>query len=158
MSNHLKHILILLCFFAIMPTSVNANECSDIATLEKLIGDWKAETSDSLVKESWAHVSNHTFEGAGIFYDANGQLLSAESLRIVEMSGEIFYIAKVAQNQLPTSFKLTACTGGQLTFENPDHDFPKKLTYHFLSSTELHVTVEGDGEGFELNFIKENEK
>ena len=40
-----------------------------------------------------------------------------ETLRLVTMSDGVFYIAKVADNELPVPFRLARCTDGVLVFE-----------------------------------------
>lgn len=93
-------------------------------------------------------------EGIGATLDLAGAVQNRETLRLVEMSGEVFYIAKVPQNELPTAFKLTKCGQNFFVFENPLHDFPKKITYSFEGSSKMNVRVSGSLDSdFELNFI-----
>ena len=76
-------------------------------------------------------------------------------MRLVEMSGEIFFLAKVNHNKRPVAFKLTQCLARTAVFENSDHDFPKKLEYKLISGNKLTVTVsDGHDKGFTINFVK----
>jgi hypothetical protein len=64
------------------------------------------------------------------------------------MSDGVFYIAKVAENDLPVPFRLTECSESLLVFENPLHDAPRHLTYKRLDDAaagapELEVRVGG---------------
>ena len=53
------------------------------------------------------------------------------------------------------SFKLSK-TGDTYTFENPKHDFPKKITYQKISETELFVEVsDGKQKGFSYKMTKQ---
>lgn len=144
----------LICITA-FSQRVFAQSCKSLDDLQVFLGNWRAESPNNVTTESWAKVSDHSFEGKGLVEDRSGSPDSSESLRIVEMSGEIFYIAKVKANEFPTSFKLTRCNQSKFDFENPTHDFPKKISYKFIKDKKLIVTVGGnDDEAFEINFQK----
>lgn len=142
-------------------------------TLEQftwLSGEWQASLGKSTVLESWQVRSAETFEGEGKTIAADGKVKQQESLRLVQMQQQIFYLAKVAHNPLPVAFKLEECAAGRLKFVNMAHDFPKQLEYVFIQpssqppvsgqkdeqSTEqmqVHVS-DGAGKGFSLLFSR----
>ena len=99
-------------------------------------------------------VSDKTFEGAGeTFSVKKNKIVNSETLRIVEMSGEIFYLAKVPSNDSPVAFKLTDCTENTAVFENSQHDFPKKISYQYEQNKGITVFVSGEnGEGFLIEY------
>lgn len=66
---------------------------------------------------------------------------------IVELHGELFYIAFPEQNQYPVAFKLVSNTDGKLIFENPTHDFPQRIVYHPQGDGSLLVHIEGETKG-----------
>jgi hypothetical protein len=69
------------------------------------------------------------------------------------MSGQLYYIAKVAHNALPVAFALTECGDSHAVFENPEHDFPTRIAYRLGEAGEMTVGVTGaDGKGFEIHF------
>ena len=69
------------------------------------------------------------------------------------MGGEVFYLAKVAENDFPVPFKMTSHTNSKAIFENPERDFPNKLIYHRIGMNALKVDVMGTNEpGFTLHF------
>lgn len=45
-----------------------------------------------------------------------------------------------------TDFKLTRVTANEAVFENPEHDFPKRIIYRKKSATEMTASIDG-GEG-----------
>jgi hypothetical protein len=51
-----------------------------------------------------------------------------EFLRIEERDGGLFYIA-APRGQGETAFRLTSRTQTSVVFENPQHDFPQRITY-----------------------------
>lgn len=143
-------------------------------TLEQfswLSGEWQASMSKSTVLERWQVLSAETFEGEGKTIAANGKVKQQESLRLVQMQQQIFYLAKVAHNPLPVAFKLEECAAGRLKFVNMAHDFPKQLEYVLTQprsqppvpgqkaeqpaeqQLQVHVS-DGAGKGFSLLFSK----
>lgn len=146
-----------LCF--VCQSSVLAGTCNTIESLKWLVGNWHSENSKLKINESWRQISAKTLEGYGHTHSIEkNKIVSSETLRLVEMSGEVFYVAKVASNDLPISFKLTSCTAKTAIFENPQHDFPKKIFYQFNNDKNITVFVSGDkGKGFKVEFIREND-
>jgi len=146
-------------------------------TLEQLTwlsGEWQASMGKSTVLERWQVLSADTFEGEGKTIAADGKIKQLESLRLVQMQQQIFYLAKVSHNRLPVAFKLEECSAGRLKFVNMAHDFPKQLEYVLTQSSpqlpvpedkagypaayqqvqlQVHVS-DGAGQGFSLLFSK----
>ena len=87
---------------------------------------------------------------------ADRSVLEREALRLVNMGDEIFYLAKVAHNALPVAFKLVDCGDDWAVFENPDHDFPRRLEYRIAGNgMDVHVSDGlADGKGFTLRFTR----
>lgn len=125
--------------------------CSGIEQISWLLGDWQQLTTSTTTKESWRRVSDNTFEGIGSTISSNGTF--KETLRIVNMSGEIFYLAKTPGNALPVAFLLQECSLKSATFVNTKHDFPQKIEYQLSSLNRLEVEVSAVGnDGFKLIF------
>ncbi|MFT5705214.1 MAG: hypothetical protein ACI8SK_001169, partial [Shewanella sp.] len=94
-------VLCLVLFFLVFQSPAFANKCHDIESLSWLVGDWEYKGDKLKLSESWQQVSASTLEGIGQTKSLEtNELLSAETLRLVEMSGEVFYVAKVASNEL----------------------------------------------------------
>ena len=130
--------------------------CDALNDLQWMLGNWEAQSEKRVTHESWVQVSPQTYEGAGhVVSKATGEISSAESIRLVAMSGEMFYIPKAAHNALPIAFKLTDCSSASVVFENKDHDFPRQLKYERVGSDSLFVYVsDGEKRGFVLRFGK----
>ncbi|ALU42160.1 DUF6265 family protein [Pseudoalteromonas rubra] len=148
--------LVLLCLA--FQSSAKEEVCNSLNSLNWLIGNWYSENSKLTFNESWSRISEKTFEGYGQTYSiVKNKVVSAETLRLVEMSGEVFYLAKVASNALPTAFKLTSCTADSAVFENSRHDFPNKIKYQLNKSKTITAFVSGEGgKGFSIEFIGKN--
>ena len=121
---------ILLFASLLSPLITPADECSSLESISWLTGQWTSVTAKTATSESWQPLNESNWEGSGVARDrTSGELRSVESLRLVVMSGEVFYIAKVDHNKFPVAFKLTECSENKAVFENHTHDFPKKIDY-----------------------------
>lgn len=148
--------VLLLAFAHTAPTRADAASCSRLASVAWLLGTWHAESRDALITETWVTVSDTTYEGRGVTRSrADGSLRDAEDLRLVAMGDGVFYVAKVAHNERPVAFRLTSCSGGIFVFENPAHDFPRRIEYRRVDDArfEAHVS-DGGNRGFRLVFSR----
>lgn len=73
------------------------------------------------------------------------RMVAFEFLRIEKRGNDIFYVAQPG-GRPPTNFKLTQSTASSAVFENPQHDFPKIISYRLEGQDTLVATIEG-GEG-----------
>ncbi len=130
--------------------------CASLTALQWLVGDWIADGGKNNFGESWMKLGPATFEGTGMERSkSDSSIQVAEELRLVEMGGSVFYVSKVAHNDLPVAFRLTGCEGGKFVFENPDHDFPRRLEYLHRSDERLSVRVsDGAEKGFTIDFTR----
>jgi len=134
-----------------------AQQCDKLKAVDWLLGEWEATRGDSRITETWLPVSGATYEGAGKTL-IQGQLKSEESLRIVDMSGALYLIAKVKHNALPVVFSLTSCTATSARFENLAHDFPKRVEYTRESESRLTAHVsDAESKGFTINFTRKTD-
>ncbi|KAA3619275.1 MAG: hypothetical protein DWQ05_00730 [Calditrichaeota bacterium] len=141
--------------FLLMPLLL-AEPCASLQHFEWLLGEWICSNERNVTSETWKKVSEKTIEGTGKTRSkSQDKPQSFETLRIVEMSGAIYYIAKVAHNPLPVSFRLTSCSDSLSVFENETHDFPTKITYQRFGDTRMKVTVGNNMREFSLEFKKQ---
>jgi hypothetical protein len=140
-----------------MPWPAIAAGCASLADLRWLLGEWTADGSRTSFHESWAALGPQAFEGSGIERaKTDGAVKGSEALRLLEMAGGIFYVSKVAHNDLPVAFRLTGCEQGRFVFENPAHDFPRMLEYRRDGDDHLSVRVSDGGQkSFTLDFRRE---
>ena len=149
--------LLILCLVFQLPA--HAENCVTVESLKWLLGNWRSENDRTITNESWVQISEKTFEGSGQTYSIEkNKIVSSETLRLVEMSREVFYVAKVPSNNLPVSFKLTTCSSKYAVFENIRHDFPKKISYQLNNEKSITVFVSGEnGKGFSIKFNRESD-
>ena len=120
-----------------------------------LRGTWKVENKD--IYEYWDELNSQTLKGFS-YKLKDGYMVVSEYLDIYERNNEIIYTAIVLnQNQgKGIDFQLTK-SDSLFTFENPSHDFPKKISYKKLSDNEIFVHVsDGNQKEFSYKMIKQN--
>jgi len=136
----------LLALIVALPTAVSS--AGGLEDLDWIVGTWKREGRRGEVYESWRRLSDRTVEGdSWIVSSSDGKEHPLESLLLVEMSGEVFYIPKVAENEYPVPFRRTSMEAGRVVFENPTHDFPQTIVYQRDGDDGLTVTILGPIEG-----------
>lgn len=146
-----KYIVFLLSFYGILASDSLYAVCD----IDWLLGKWESKSAKRTYIESWSRVSEETLEGYSEVLDKDGRRSAYESLRLVKMSGEVFYVAKVKENEMPIPFKLIECSEGKLRFVNESHDFPKSIKYHSYEKAKMVVNVRGeDNKGFDLDFVR----
>jgi len=129
----MKYIAILFTLFLSLINLVQAS------FPDFLQGTWKIENKETY--EHWDKLNNTSLKGFS-YKMANGQQVITEYLDIYLLENEIIYTATVLKQNggKGINFTLTQ-TDNTYVFENPTHDFPKKIIYQKLSDTELLVTI-----------------
>ncbi|WP_343634363.1 DUF6265 family protein [Fluviicola sp.] len=118
-----------------------------------LVGTWLSE--DQTTYEHWDKLSSTSLKGYS-YEVKNGEIKMNEYLDLVQRKDGTFYIPTVIgqNNGKPVEFKLVASDSG-FVFENKAHDFPKKISYRMISSTEIFVQVSGEkNTGFSFKMKK----
>ena len=132
---------------ALLSTSAHAKAPAAQPTLQDfawLAGHWRIEQADRQVDEQWMAPAGGLMMGMARNVQG-GQVREYEfTLLRQESNGDIFYIASPSK-QSETSFKLTSLSGGAAVFENPQHDFPKKILYARQADGSLLAAIEGPG-------------
>jgi hypothetical protein len=64
-----------------------------------------------------------------------------ERVALTRTKENILYTSAVEDqnDKKPIAFKLTSSADNVFVFENPEHDFPKRIVYHLVSSDSLHA-------------------
>ena len=68
------------------------------------------------------------------------KMVAFEFLRIVERDGGLVYIAQPG-GASPTEFVLTELGAKRAVFENPRHDYPKRIVYELSAEGGLSATI-----------------
>lgn len=120
--------------------------------METLIGIWEGPFGKGLYHEEWHKTSNNELSGKGYIIKEN-QNSNAEILKLIQNEKGVFYIADVSHNPGPVSFRLSDLSDNIAVFENPEHDFPQKITYSFSDFDSLTAVIESLNEADTRKFI-----
>jgi hypothetical protein len=77
---------------------------------------------------------------------AGDKTVEFEYLRLEQRADGIYYVAHPKARYPGTDFKLTRVSATEAVFENPQHDFPKRIIYRKGEDDSLTASVDG-GEG-----------
>ncbi len=118
----------------------------DFKNFSWLLGQWEGIQGNGIYHEEWSDYSENKLTGKAYFL-SKGELSNPEKLSIVKSDEGVFYIAEVSHNSGPVSFRMSSANENIFVFENPEHDFPKKITYEKTNDNELTAVIEGDKNG-----------
>ena len=112
--------------------------------LSWLAGSWRLERAGRVVEEQWMAPAAGAMLGMGRTI-MKGRELEHEFLQIRVGPGEnLFYIAQISGGKEGT-FQLTSLTDREAVFENPEQDFPRKISYTLRPDGSLLAAIEGVG-------------
>jgi hypothetical protein len=142
----LKRLTILATIFVLALTIKAASQTPTLGDISWMAGDWQtAPGGKRQIEEHWTQVGGASMMGMGRTV-AGDKTVEFEYLRIEQRADGIYYVAH-PQGRCPgTDFKLTRASATEAVFENPQHDFPKRITYRKGAEDSLTATVDG-GEG-----------
>jgi len=109
-----------------------------------LAGCWSFTRNGRHVIEHWAPAEGGTLIGMGRSV-ANGKTVEYEFLLIRSGAAGLEYVAKPS-GQAEAIFTATRASATEVIFENPAHDFPKKVSYS-KNGDALTAAIEGPMNG-----------
>ncbi len=113
-----------------------------------LLGDWSGEVEGGKMTESWSKRSDSIYDGIAMYIKGKDTLHFETSALTQNVEDLIYSVTVVDQNNgMPVSFRLTKADSVSLVFENPAHDFPKKISYRVINKDSLFITISGDEVG-----------
>ena len=117
-----------------------------LTDLSWISGDWQtAPGGRAQIDEHWTIPAGGLMMGLSRTV-AGGRTLEFEYLRLEQRPEGIFYVAHPKARCPGTDFKLTRLAANEAVFENPAHDFPKRIIYRKTAEGSLVASVDG-GEG-----------
>ena len=144
----MRRILFSCCLFLVISCK-NDTKKENRPTF--IIGNWE-RLNDQPGKQTY-EIWHTNFTGMG--YTMTGKKRSfQEILSIVEIY-DTLYLAVKGVNEKPTLFKFTDQTDTSFVCENPENEFPKKITY-YLENNQLKAIISADD--FSIDFIFDSVK
>lgn len=119
-------------------------------SLDWLAGSWCMAADGQSVEEVWLPEAGGQLIGLSRTI-ADGKVVAFEFLRIEIRDGTTQYIAQPGGGSA-TVFTASRAAENELVVENPQHDFPQKITYSRVGNA-LTATISGPGDdGQEQSF------
>jgi hypothetical protein len=157
MKNTFKFLMILAIASTIIScgdsgkTNPADNTITSFNDLEKanwLIGEWQNNSPEGITTETWERKNDSVFAGKSYFIMGK-DTVSSETISLEQNGKKLFYIPTVRDqnSNQPVNFILTSSTNKQLIFENPEHDFPQKISYTQITYDSLLAEISGSIEG-----------
>jgi Domain of unknown function (DUF6265) len=136
-------------FFSIVSllllSCTNSHKNDKIKASEWLIGDWKNQSEEGILNETWSKPNDSTLV-AGSFFIKEKDTLHFENSTLKEKEGELIYetIIKGQNNDKPIVFQFLSETENELVFENLQNDYPQKIKYQRNSKTAITISISGN--------------
>ncbi len=148
------HYFLLLFVLLSCKCMSQDNSTSDFKKLAWLQGEWNrtnVKPGRSGI-EKWVLVSDSVMQGKGISLRGNDTAF-VEKIQLVKRGGVIYYVADVPGNKAPVLFSITKLSNHEFVCENPEHDFPKIITYK-KEGVLMKATISGNGKFIDYLFEK----
>lgn len=108
------------------------------------IGEWENRSGEGDFVENWKKVNDSLYMGES-FFIVKGDTVFAEKVALVDIYGKMSYnVSVVGQNENEAvPFTMTSISDESVIFENPEHDFPSKITYNRVAPDSLVAEISG---------------
>lgn len=116
---------------------------NSFTNLLQLEGSWQMKNNKDVIGEIWTKNNNHQLTSKAYFLKKIDTVFY-ENVVLENTTKGIFYtVTAVNQNnEQPVSFKLTSSINNKFVFENPKHDFPRRIVYEFVNTDSIHAFID----------------
>jgi hypothetical protein len=130
--------VLLLSAFAISDNSKKV-----FKRLYALEGTWKMKTKKGTICEEWKKINKNYLQNRGYMIIGSDTIIT-ERVALQKSKDDIFYtsIVEDQNNKKPVVFTLTKTEKNTFVFENPQHDFPKRIVYKIVTKDSLHAFID----------------
>ncbi|MCE7995568.1 MAG: hypothetical protein HEP71_26555 [Roseivirga sp.] len=124
----------------------------DFKKLSWILNSWQRTNvrPGTTASETWQKQSDYVFTGMGVSLKGSDTTF-VEQLRIEIKDDKIYYVADVRENATPTYFHMTEITDHGFKSENPEHDFPKVISYNLEG--DVLTAIISDGGQKKMGFV-----
>ena len=140
----MKLLIATLIFWASLPV-----QTPTMADLAWIAGDWQTMSGGPggrrQIEEHWTKPAGGSMMGVSRTV-AGDKTVEFEYLRIEQRADGVYYVAHPKARCPGTDFKLTRASATEAVFENPQHDFPKRIIYRKNADDSLTASIDA-GEG-----------
>lgn len=150
----MKHIY-CISIIILLYSSVLLAQTTEYKT-HLFLGSWVAENTKENITEKWIITTNGELQGTAFSVNDNDSGIT-EIMRLIEINGKLNFCATVLlqnpdRKQNEVCFALISYKDDIFEFENPNHDFPKKIIYDFSGYEVLTARIEGGNKSFDIKY------
>lgn len=146
-------LLSILCTIGLASaTQPKGNKTQSINDIAWIVGHWQRTNvrPGTTAYEFWEKSSEKLLTGIG-FSMKGSDTTFIEKLKIELKDGTLYYVADVRENAEPVYFKFTEIHDNGFVSENPEHDFPKMISYELKDG--VMTAVISDGGEKKMGFV-----
>ncbi len=114
--------------------------------MEWLVGSWVFNSEEGIIFENWQMNGDTLLQGESGYLDGQDTIVF-ERVLLAKRGEDIYYMVYGQNETQPTLFKLTSNDNNTLVFENPQHDFPTKITYALITPDSIVAEISGQSKG-----------
>jgi hypothetical protein len=118
-----------------------------------LAGHWRMEKAGRVVEEQWMAPAAGVMLGMGRTV-SRGKVTEYEFLQVREGPGGALYYIAQPSGQKEAAFQVVSLDAAGVIFENPQHDFPQRITYSLQPDGSLLAAIEGPGADGQIRRIE----
>lgn len=131
--------------FAIAATPANAQETGpSVDDLTWLTGCWVMSAEGLSIEEYWMPPSGGTM--LGMNRTVRERRTTGYELMLIRETDSKLFLEAHPSGQASAVFEATSSNAERVVFENPQHDFPRRISYVRLGADSLRAEID-DGEG-----------
>ena len=133
--------------------SVSSANAFTLADLSWISGSWRTAPGGKVqIEEQWMAPAGSSMLGMSRTVSGD-RTVEFEYLRLEQRADGIYYVAHPKARCPGTDFKLTQLTGQEAIFENPAHDFPKRIIYQKGADGSLTASIDGGAGTKSMKFV-----
>jgi hypothetical protein len=142
----------LLLLASIPASAQRSSDPTPGSTAGWLAGCWSLERGDRMVEESWMAPRGGVMLGMSRTTRA-GRVTEHEFV-LLRAAGSLLEYRVRAGDQPEVVFRATHPSASEAVFENPAHDFPKRIGYRRVAPDSLDAWIDGgaDGKGPKISY------
>lgn len=140
----MKKAILILVTILLFTSCGKSKQVSKIVGKDWLLGKWENKSDEGNLLEIWKKVNDSLFIGESYFLRGKDTLHS-ENIQLKQQGEDLFYTTTIQgqNNDKPVTFKQNVEIMKQLVFENPQHDYPRKIVYKPFAKGHLLIEISG---------------
>lgn len=140
----MRQLFLPFILIAVLSACTTTHKNDKIKASEWLIGQWKNQSKEGVLIETWSKPNDSTLAASSFFINEK-DTLHFETIALKEKERELVYetIIKGQNNDKPIVFPLLSETENELVFENLHNDYPQKIKYQRHAKTAITIFISG---------------